>query len=179
MGEHASLGKHRRPVPTDRRAEPAVFLVDAAGLGEEPGGERRGVGGGRQAIEAPQAALDGPAEVHGRGPGGGELLGLREHVRPGLVGRHSAPDRLARGHHHPVGPRDADRRRAADPQALDGLDHRGHVVAGEPGGAAGQERLVEEFEVAGGVTDPAEGDGSHRRGTGGEDFRRLKTCGHL
>ena len=156
VGEHVTGGEHASPVLADRQAEFAVFIVDR--LCRMKQGCRECFRGRilRQRVDHSDTPLNCPAEVHGGRPGGGEPFAPGEHVGPSRVGREPRADGLARGNSQPVAAGDADGRRPADPQACDRLHDRIYVMAGEPLKPARQERLVEDLEVAGRVTDPAE-----------------------
>ena len=167
--EHAAFGEHRSSVPTDRLAEPPILVVDRAGLREQGLSQCCRVGLCRKSVDGTEAPLDRPAKVYGGGAGGSEFFGPHEHVSPRVAGGHLTADRLASSHSHAIAARDADRRGAAHPQALDRLDDGGHVVAREPGELSWEQRLIDEFEVAGGLANPAERNGDHGRvveGTG-------------
>ena len=145
-------------MPTDRGAEPTVFVVDDACLGQQGlgHGDRRGVIW--QPVEHRNAPLDRPAKVDGRGPGRRQSLGLRQNVAAAAVEGHSVADGLAGSHDEPVAAGDADRRRTTHAKALDRLHDGVDVAAGDPLEPHGQERLIDEFEMAGGVALPAERD---------------------
>ena len=93
-------------------------------------------------------------------------------MSPRRLRRQPVTDGLTRRHSQTVGTSDADRRSSADPQHFDRFHQRVDVAAGDPLVPRGQERLVDEFEVAGvrmagGLAMPAEGSGDHMElGTG-------------
>ena len=162
MREDAAVGQECGAVATDGRTQFAVLIVNRPGSGEQGGGKVVGGGRRRQRRDRGERPLHRPAEVHGRGACRGEQFAAGEHVGPGSVGGKAVANRLARGDHEAVGPGDADRRGAADPQTLDRLDDGIDITAGDPLEAGGQTRLIEDVELASGIADPAERDGDRR-----------------
>ena len=145
VGQDALAGLDQlRAVAADRPAHRPVLVVDPAGLVEQPLQQLRPAGcqpgRDRNGVHAVQR----PEQVHRGRPAGAEGCGRRaERIadRLGVID----PSR-PRPDHGPVGRRDPDRRRTADPQRPDRLPDRGHVPAVDLDGLGRQSRLVDQAD---------------------------------
>ena len=132
-------------VPTNGRAQPAIFLMNGPGLGQQLCAHDILRIRGGQLPKHSNSALDCPAQIDGRRPRGSQLLGPRLHVCTSGWRQELVASGLGCCNRHSVGTSNADRRCTAHPQALDGLNEQVHSVADYPTLLCRQQCLIEQF----------------------------------